>query len=436
MRIILFFFFWFFAPLAAKTIVFPTPPEIYTCTHKTGHTTNNFFPNLKFNLTPVFVSSSTAFSLLAEVGVRNYRANATLGYIPCDPHRLKLTVEYLVQKMHFNFTSKQISTSVHQIAGGLKYQYRPFSFGWWRGFELGGTYSYSPSHTLKRRVCKDTEQTNNRHIAGATSGGGSLGLAFVTFDCGSLTIAGNYEHVTFHRRYDGKKEKNHDHSVRKIVQGFGASLEWNQRFCSMFDWSFKAEFLRPYNYFEGALKWVVCLDGGDLTFGIFGGHTVGKHGLPSSSQAGVSLGYSFGVQDFMIIAYDCAPIECACSPCELHNWVASPAVYIPEVLAIADQRVICQKPVTTKTIPPQIEQPGPYFFDVSAFFTAPQQGGVALTFSAKGLPADASIDPKAGFITGNNTLPTTQSFTVTVTVSDKCGSASQTFTLTYVGSGF
>lgn len=137
--------------------------------------------------------------------------------------------------------------------------------------------------------------------------------------------------------------------------------------------------LRPYNYFESSLKWVVCLDGGDLTFGIFGGHTVGKHELPSSTQAGFSLGYSFGVQDFCIIVYDCAPIECACSPCDLHTWVATPAVYIPEVLAIADQRVICQKPVSTKTIPTQIEQPGPYFFDVSAFFTAPQQGGVALT---------------------------------------------------------
>lgn len=317
----------------------------------------------------------------------------------------------------------------------MKYQYRPFCYGWWRGFELGGTYSYSPSHTLKRRVCKDTEQTNNRHIAGANSGGGSFGLAFVPFSCGSLTFSGNYDHVVYHGRYHGKGQHERK-SARKVVQGFGASVEWYQRFCAMFDWTVKAEFLRPYNYFESSLKWVVCLDGGDLTFGIFGGHTTGKHKLPSSTQAGFSLGYSFGVQDFCIIANGCAPIECACSPCDLRAWAACPAVYIPEVLAIADQRVICQKPTTTKTIPTQVQQPGPYFFDVSTFFTAPQQGGVALTFSAKGLPADASIDAKAGFITGNNTLPTTQSFTVTVTATDKCGSASQTFTLTYVGSGF
>lgn len=301
------------APLAAKTITFPFPPIIYTCTHETGRTSNNFLPHLKFNLTPVFVSSSTAFSLLAEVGGQNYRANGTLGFIPCDQHRFKLSVEYLVQKMHFNFTSRQISTSVHQIAGGGKYQYCFDNPDWRRGLELGGYYSYSPSHTLKRRVCKDTEQTNNRHIAGATSGGGSLGLALRPFGCGSLSLSGNYDHVVYHRRYN-KNRDNDPSKKKKIVSGFGGSLEWNLRFCSMWDWTIKAQFLRPYNFFESSLKWVICFDGGDLTLGIFGGHTVGKHGLPSSTTAGFSMGYAFGVQDFAIIANGCTPMECACAP--------------------------------------------------------------------------------------------------------------------------
>lgn len=432
-----FLFLMLSSQISAKTIVFPAPPDVVTCTHGTGQTRNNFFPHMRFSLTPLFVSSNTAFSLLAEVGIRHYRANATLGCIPFDSQRFKLSVEYLVQKTHVNFTSGQISTSLHQIAGGGKYRFCFFDSDWVEGIEVGATYSYAPSHFAKRRVCQDTQQSVNRHIAGSWSSGGSIGAVITPIECGRLTVAANYDFVHFRPRFHlTKPTKKGPKLIRpnKNECGLGASLEWDQRFWCCLDWNFKAQFLRPYTYLETSLKYVSCFDAGNLSCGVFGGYTHGRGKLACSSCVGFSLGYTFGVQDFFIISNGCAPCGCA-SPSDLEAWVRSPAVYIPEVLAVRDELLVCTKP-TSKTIPPQLEQQGFYFFDISPFFAAPQGGGVALHFTATGLPADASLDAKSGFITGNNTLTATQTFTVTVTATDKCGSASQTFKLTYVGGAF
>lgn len=118
--------------------------------------------------------------------------------------------------------------------------------------------------------------------------------------------------------------------------------------------------------------------------------------------------------------------------CDLSNWVAKPAVQMPVVLAIAEERFqeVCIPPTSTAITPDPIERFGVAAgdpidppIDLSPFFSS----NFPLTFSAEGLPAGVSIDPDTGIISG--TINATFEGDVTVTGTSQCGSTSQTFTL-------
>ena len=172
-------------------------------------------------------------------------------------------------------------------------------------------------------------------------------------------------------------------------------------------------------------------------FGLFAGHTQGKERLPSSTVYGIELGFSFGGGYYPSLCCDpCDP--CCPSPgcnADLICWLSSPAVRMPQVLAIADQQFnrtttpTCTPP-TSSSIPSQTVDPfGTLTLDVSSFFNG---NGNAITFTATGLPLSFSIDPLTGIITGYNPgfADTGITLNVTVTGTTACGSTSETFQIT------
>src|SRR5262249_21898311 len=155
--------------------------------------------------------------------------------------------------------------------------------------------------------------------------------------------------------------------------------------------SIKAEIRRPFNYFEGLINWHAPKDWRGFTLGLFGSHTQGKSHLPNNTQAGVQISYLIGFKnpskDFprsdqltRTCIHPATPFNSA-----LVSWVSTPAVYMPEVLAIADQRKKgacvssgCIAPTSTP-IPDQTGSFGS-LHDVSSFFNDPT-GNNPLTFS-------------------------------------------------------
>lgn len=407
--------------------------ETRHCNHSKARSRHNFFPCVRFVLTPVFLENDSAVSLLAEVGPRNYRLNGTYGFFSNEQHRFKFSGEYLAEKLQYKFESGKTRRWMHQLGLGGKYQYWFQCPGIIKGLQLHGVYSNSYNHKLGRVHCTSENLTLKRRIAGAWFYAVEGGVVLTPWECGTFVASISYDQVQYKRQHQSKHR----------VSGVGATFELTQKLAYDYTLVARAEFKRPFNYLEALLSWNHQCGCGDLTLGIFGSHTWGKSRLPSATSAGIELGFNFGVTGLNcgtspccdpcgVSCYDpCAPV--CCDRGDLAAWVASPAVYMPIVLAIADEKTRrnCVTPGVSSTgIPNQVIQPGQTFaIQTASAFNA---NGNVLTFSATGLPAGATIDPNTGVITGRNPGIGESVSTVTVTATSACGSASQTFILTYL----
>lgn len=114
------------------------------------------------------------------------------------------------------------------------------------------------------------------------------------------------------------------------------------------------------------------------------------------------------------------------------NWVNDPAVYMPQVLAIVDQRLSCtdgSAPTLISTIPNQIVSAAgvPVVVALAPFFS-----GGNLTYSISVTPAltggdSITINPTTGELTLLYGGDGTRVYAVTVTATNGCGSVSSTF---------
>jgi hypothetical protein len=395
------------------------------CNHSTSKSKGNFLPFVRLIGTPVFICEDSAVSLMAELGPRNYRVNATLGYISDDTNRFKVTIEHLSQRLKYNFSTGNVHRWMHQLALGGKWEYIFDCGDYLRGLDLGANWSYSKGRSLRTNFCEEAFAVVHRKIAGAWSFSFAGGGIFTPWECGRFIVKGFYDHVVYNRSIQKKKRSS----------GVGIGLYWNQLLWRSLVMDLTTEFRRPYNYFEGKLSWFKKICYGDLSFGVFAAHETGKDKLPDVNTAGIEIGFAFGVDDCCRICDYDACIEttsCATAPCDLAVWVAEPAVYMPVVYAIPDQEFADCTPPESRAIQNQTYNPGPWELDVGDNFRS--TADLELTYSATGLPPDASIDPKSGEITGNNP-GFTAVYVVTVTATDDCGFASETFTITYNGIG-
>lgn len=396
------------------------------CNHSTGRTQNNLMPNVMFGVIPRPLGETSAVAFFAEAGRRNYRANGTAGMIWGQFDRLKISGEYLAQKLGYHYSTGRENRWVHQYAAGMEYQH-DFCNDYLAGADLGVTYSYAPNRNLGHKTCRDFIFYNR--IAGSSSYGLSAGVTITPWSCGYFQVDADYDSVLYRRRF----------RPRKRVAGFGGTVAFHQGLVYNLFLDLLAEFKRPYNYQRASLSWYAPEWSG-FTIGLYGSHMRGKYHLPSNTSAGVELSYIFG--DMIGLPNECTP--CYCGP-ELSSWVGNPAVYIPQVLAIAEEKRV-RRPVPPPPPPPPpvcqtlISFPiqdatfsgvGNYNLNVSSAFVNPS--GQPLVFSASGLPAGSTIDPVTGVISGP-ILSENQSYVVTVTANstDACEAVSRTFTITFV----
>lgn len=367
-------------------------------------TVNNgvFLPDFCCQATPIF-NDCTGGSLLVEAGRKNLRLNGTLGLLFNGDERAKVSLEFLQQKFDYRFREFHRSKKMQQVALGLSYQ-QDFCFSYLRKGEITGYLSYSPGKRIRSSFFND--RIHSRHIDGANAYGGEVNVEVALWNSCAVTLGLDYDGIVFHRKFD----------ARKYLAGFGGSVNFCQSFTDCLALSLKAEFRRPYNYFAANLNWlpVSC-----LSCGLFGTYTNGKSRLPNVATAGLEIHYAFSLNS-------CHGEDCAASL--LSCWVGKPAVCLPEIFAIADER-ICRFPESVAIPPFTITATGFYAINVAPFFFNPDN--LPLVFSASGLPAGSSINELTGVISGFNPQ-NGLAYPITVTASKSCASTSQSFTITYL----
>ncbi len=297
-------------------------------------TDDNFFPVAQVVLTPVFLCEDAGFSLLMEGGPRSYRFNGTLGVISCEQHRFKVGGEYLSQRFHHKFSHndcyhEKTHNWVHQWAIGGKYQYIFCDdyCNWLKYFEFGGYYAKAKNKELE--PIEYSCYTICRSILGARSWGLEAGTAIDTcWNNGSLYFAINYDQVKFQKH----------HFCHKDINGVGATIALDQPLWCDVSFGLEYQYKRAYDFLEALLNWTNRMECGDLSLGIFYNYVWGKEHINSSNTLGLSLGFTFGVDNWSLFGDCCAPCDtdCCVADCsDLANWIAAPAVYMPQVITRA-----------------------------------------------------------------------------------------------------
>lgn len=361
---------------------------------------------------------NAAAALGIEAGSRNYRVDATFGWNLTFAQRLKFTGEYLRQNIDYTFSSDSTRQWVQQGAFGVDYQYKLTPSGL-NYVDVSGYYAYAPSIDLDS-ISGSYINNNNliqytalRRIAGSNAYGISPAVTLNPWRGGQATLAVNYDSVNYDTRYD---------SINEHTQGFGGTLVLSQQLGRNVQVNVSAGVRTPFNTYQADIRYQI--PSSHLSLGLIGNYTQGKDNLPNTSLVGIEITYAF---DQNRKTCD-LPGNMNSS---LTSWVQKPSVYMPQVLAVADQSLrvttsplnpLSDLPAFSGEIPTVTIGEGPVNLSVASYFT-----GSHLVFSATNLAQGLSINPNTGVISGQATI---SSNNVVVTATNGCGTAhSNTFSL-------
>lgn len=404
-------------------------PLMIACSFASAHEThNNLMPNARFFLTPTTSNGMDALSVMGELGEKNYRGSMTYARAIDACQRIKLSGEYLAQKLDYDFSSGHAKRWVSQVGVGSAYQYvLRHSVFQSIDADLGYAHAFNRHLRTKHPVHHGRETIVKRRIAGSDSIFSYLGTTLELWRCGYLSFGANYDSVAYHRTIQHKTH----------ARGIGGTLIFSQQFAKNFNVAVESQLRQPFFFYQALINWSHRFSDWEVTCGLYGNYTDGRHHLPNVATVGVQLGFKFGGR-----AVDCCRKAASSTPpqncrterfCDLANWASEPAIYVPVVLAIADQKTeiipqpSCSAPTTSTPIPNMVFQNGgTYSVDVSGFFSS----SAPLMFSQTGLPPGSSIDPTTGVISGIKLADNT-THTITVTATSICGSSSQTFNILY-----
>lgn len=343
-----------------------------------------------------------------EVGPRNYRASGTFGLAMNPANRIKLTGEWLWQDIDYNFIVGTSREWVQQAAVGIDYQLALYTQRL-STFDFSAYYSHAPSKDLISIDFLDIPSgsffSDVRRIAGSDAGGVSPSVAFPLWRGAEASLALNWDSVS----YDNELSSDED------VNGFGGTLGLTQTFF-MFNEEFtlnaSAAIRAPFNFYTLGLDWVHPLPTSQLWLGMFANAVQGKEDLPDTGLFGFNIAYAIDTPSPQ------AKPDRAVKADSLLAWVNKPAVYMPQVLAIAEESVNTCIPGSEpafRGMMQNLDITNDLPFDISHRFT----GNKPLHFTITG-NGSVQIDATTGVITGG---PATD---VVVTATGPCGPAVST----------
>lgn len=350
------------------------------------------------------LTANTAGLAAVEVGPRNYRVSSTVGIALNSCNRFKLTGEWLFQNIDYTFLTGTTREWVQQSAVGLGYQLIlnnpiiPY-------VDFKGYYSYAPSKSLAGvdflDVASNIIPTDLRRIAGSTAEGVAPTVHFNLWYGAEGTLALNWDDVVYNNKY----------TTQITAKGGGGTVGFTQ-VMQLFRQNFKAglsaSVRTPFNYYHAELDWIPFLPTSQLLVGVFGDYTKGKQTLTNTSLVGVNLSYA--IDACSSPSYPMMPVPQNRS---LLNWIADPAVYMPQVLAIKEEGFDRCPPGSELHFDGRIVNV--MLKDMPLDFSRRFPGNGPITFSLTKSSGDAAIS-STGLVTAS--VPSTN---VVVTAVGSCG---------------
>lgn len=385
-------------------------------------------PTLRMSHTS-YLNNCYAYSFAGELGFRDVRGSATLGWNIDDVQKVKGTIELLTQKLDFGFRSGTVEEWVGQGAIGADYVY---ALNWFNNIalDLDGYFAYSNSKNLstKHGFYRNLQGgifdfTNYRHIAGARAFGINPGVILNPWIGSTASLILNYDNVHYRTRWS---TNNHD--------GFGGTVKFTQLISDNVAITFLAGLRSPFNNYLIDLGWNNLDYLGRWDLGMYGEYLSGKNQLVNSWNLGFHADYLFDPTVTI-------PTPQGNMRGRVNNafvtWVGEPAVRMPQVLAVTDELYVAACRFGNIALLGEINS-GEQFTDIpdtrdlNLFFAGRNiHYTVSVSIITPGLTVETSISP-SGILTFTGHDPNLQLFAtdsafITVTASNGCSSVSSTF---------
>lgn len=277
---------------------------------------------------PFGMNDRQAVSIIGEAGPRQYRINGTYGIEFLKNHRIKASAEYLAQNILFNFNSGDSRQWVGQGAYGAAYQYVVPS-KWLNAINVSSYYSNAQSKDLSTVIYTNSNNqtmANLRRIAGGQSFATAAGVEMSPWKWSNISAALNYDNVWYDTRYNTSSNN---------ARGLGFTLEAEQLLAETLKVGGIASVRQVWNEFGGGISWLAPVPKGTaLELGANVSYLQGKTTERNDWKGGLTLSYRWnGPKDGAAPVYQLTQT----GKTDLADWVSTPAVYMAEVLAIADQ---------------------------------------------------------------------------------------------------
>lgn len=390
-------------------------------------------PTLKGGYTST-INNYTAYSVLGEAGLKNFRVGGTLGWKLEQNQYFKVSAEYLWQDITYNFFAGNTDQWVQQGAIGAGYLYEFNGYCYDPHFDLNAYLSHAPSKSLStvfgtfRKAGVVTSFKDQRHIAGSNGAGIVPTVSIAPWQGARAGLGLNYDNVRYNKNFPANED----------AKGLGGTFTFNQIVTQDVDFGLSAAVRQPFNNYAAGINFTNVPYFGRWVLGVDGEYTAGKNTLPNTWNVGLSASYTLDQRCEAVPVYkngyykDSVRYKDQPIGDDLVGYTSDPAVYMPQVLAIPDEGFVdpapeCSPvPTLTGVAIPAIDNEvigstvtvdaKPSFSPGSGLTysitpSAPLSGGNTLT-----------IDPNTGIISAFNGGGT-DTITATVTAKNKCGQA-------------
>lgn len=395
-----------------------------------SHPTTFLGPTARLGYTsPLTVN--TAYSLLGEAGAKNYRVGGTVAWRIDPDSRIKLSGEYLWQKITYSFFSGNTDQWVQQGALGLDYEYIFANLRLKPSASIDAWLSQARSKPLSNvagtfvNSAGMTEGfTDIRRIAGSHARGIGPGVAISPWWGSRIGAELDYDQV----RYDTQNTND------VTASGLGGTINISQALTDNISLNLSGSDIKIYNNYAASLNWSNLQFYGSWSFGVFGDYTKGKNQLPNTYDVGLSAEYYLENAVAAPVSLKGenlkGEVPAAAPADDFLAWTSNPAVYMPQVLAIADGRLVCAAgtgPMLISAIPDDTDT------EVDTFNITSHFSGDNLTYSlvstTPALSGDDTITVSPG---GVVSFDVSTQYTVTVMAANACGSVKTSFVVGFV----
>lgn len=277
------------------------------------------------------ISNTSAFSVAAEASPNNFRLNGSFGWILKEDQKLKLSAEYLLQNIAYSYFSGNTRQWVQQgdLSADYRYALGEYTYLYNPQFDMTAYVSHSPGKSLRadsgffvNKAGVINEFVDNKRIAGSSAGGISPGFMLSPWVGGNVGVYLNYDNVNYDTDYISSQN----------AKGFGGSAHLNQIIDNNIEAGVSLGVRKPFDNYNAHITWLNLPFYGLWSVGVNGAYTSGKNRLPDTYSVGISV-------DFLV-NQGCLSSETQKEDTlRFLNWVSKPAVYMPQVLAIPDERV-------------------------------------------------------------------------------------------------